>query len=213
MRTCAPIGIDDCKAANGVNYCYCSGEGCNTPERRLPPADGWSPAHQPRQGHEIDFTRSGGGVPRIQDVGGGGSAVSQAYLDDDDDDSELEGSADEDWGFYYDSYYDTAFDHRQAGGGGWNDTEPGFGDPYDYDMTELPPYMEKELEEELEKISRLPVNNHDPATREFDEIIIVEEETPLSRPGSSGGSAAAIGCSAATAALLSITLLLSNSLS
>ena len=35
MRTCAPIAIEDCKKANGINYCYCKKEGCNTPERRL----------------------------------------------------------------------------------------------------------------------------------------------------------------------------------
>jgi len=33
MCTCAPIAIEDCKKANGINYCYCKKEGCNTPER------------------------------------------------------------------------------------------------------------------------------------------------------------------------------------
>lgn len=164
MRTCAPIGIDDCKAANGVNYCYCSTEGCNTPERRLSHPEGWSP--KPRQGHEIDFS-----APRIQEV-----------VPADDDEDHFEGSGgEEDWGFYYDSYYDTAFERT-----GWNDTdsEPGFGDPYEYDMTELPPYIEKELEEELEKISRLPTNTRDPGHRELDEIIIVEETAATMRPSS-----------------------------
>ena len=26
MRTCAPIAIEDCKKANGINYCYCKKE-------------------------------------------------------------------------------------------------------------------------------------------------------------------------------------------
>ena len=45
MRSCAPIAIDDCKEANGINYCYCKKEGCNTPERKL------SDPHKPGLGH------------------------------------------------------------------------------------------------------------------------------------------------------------------
>lgn len=35
LRTCARVGIEDCKEINGVNYCYCKGELCNTPDRKL----------------------------------------------------------------------------------------------------------------------------------------------------------------------------------
>lgn len=29
QRTCTPLGIDDCKKANGVHYCYCNHQLCN----------------------------------------------------------------------------------------------------------------------------------------------------------------------------------------
>jgi hypothetical protein len=35
IRTCAPISIEDCKIANGVTYCYCKHELCNSPDRKL----------------------------------------------------------------------------------------------------------------------------------------------------------------------------------
>ena len=35
LRTCAPIGVDDCETANGVTYCYCKNELCNNPSKKL----------------------------------------------------------------------------------------------------------------------------------------------------------------------------------
>lgn len=35
LRTCATVGIDDCKVANDVTYCYCKNELCNNPGRKL----------------------------------------------------------------------------------------------------------------------------------------------------------------------------------
>merc|ERR1712106_664532 len=35
MRTCSRVSVDDCKQANGVTYCYCKSEACNTPDRKL----------------------------------------------------------------------------------------------------------------------------------------------------------------------------------
>jgi hypothetical protein len=32
LRTCAPIAVDDCKEINGVTYCYCKNELCNSPD-------------------------------------------------------------------------------------------------------------------------------------------------------------------------------------
>ena len=90
QRTCARIGIDDCKKANAVNYCYCSKEACNTPERRLAEA-GWATGETRRTGHELDLTAGGPPV-------------------DDEDLGAVEGSGEFDWdhpSFYYDQYYDT----------------------------------------------------------------------------------------------------------
>ena len=75
MRTCAPIAIEDCKEANGINYCYCKKEGCNTPENK-------------------DTSSSLGGYEEDSDK----SFI--RYFEDEDLD---EGSGD--WGdFYYDDY-------------------------------------------------------------------------------------------------------------
>ncbi|XP_040580737.1 uncharacterized protein [Lepeophtheirus salmonis] len=35
LRSCARLGLDVCKEANNVTYCYCSKNECNTPESRL----------------------------------------------------------------------------------------------------------------------------------------------------------------------------------
>ncbi|XP_023329337.1 uncharacterized protein LOC111702044 [Eurytemora carolleeae] len=183
MRTCAPIGIDDCKKANSVNYCYCSKDGCNTPDRRLSQPEGWAES-KPRHGHELDLS-----APRIQatdrltDKKHSPVPVNQPPTDDEDAE---EGSGGDDWGsFYYDSYYDTLYD-KNLGGGLNYDTEPGFGDPDNADMTEPPPFIEQELEEELEKISRISNHKYD---RELEkelenEIILVEETIPVVPRGS-----------------------------
>lgn len=125
QRTCARIGIDDCKKANAVNYCYCSKEACNTPDRRLAEA-GWA-ATEPRRGHDLKTTA--GGLPPV-----------------DDEDLAGEGSGEEDWhGFYYDSYYDTG--DLEPGFGGPED--------YAVDVTETPDFIAHELEKEYEGIMRV----------------------------------------------------------
>jgi len=175
MRTCQKYGIEDCKVANSINYCYCSQEGCNTPDPELSSSEGWkSDISLPRQGHEIHFS-----APSIQ------------HPPMDDEDSLEEGSADEDWGsFYYDSYYDTTYDNKNnvwhnydAGVDfGLDDMEPGFGGEPDgmTDMTEPPPYIE--LEKELENIA--VVSKFDRGGGEPENEIIFVEETVTARPGS-----------------------------
>ncbi|KAF4516793.1 hypothetical protein B566_EDAN004632 [Ephemera danica] len=37
-KMCSNIPVDDCKSANGVEYCYCRGEMCNVKSKPLPPA-------------------------------------------------------------------------------------------------------------------------------------------------------------------------------
>ncbi|XP_054271909.1 uncharacterized protein LOC128992382 [Macrosteles quadrilineatus] len=39
MRTCAQLAVDACRWANGVEYCYCMGNLCNTPPPRPPTSD------------------------------------------------------------------------------------------------------------------------------------------------------------------------------
>jgi len=178
MRTCAKIGIDDCKEANSVNYCYCSKEGCNTPERLLSPSVGWRPDDhiqpRPRQGHEIDFS-----APRIQ----------HPPIDDEDSVGGVEGSGDEDdWGnFYYDSYYDTMYDkntvwHYDTGFADFegfdSDTEPD--SPDEGEITEPPPFIQQEIEAEI----IVPVHKFDRGGESENEIVFVEE-TGTVRPASS----------------------------
>jgi len=207
IRTCAPIQFDECKKANTVNYCYCSNQGCNSPESRLPATTGGGGhssetmlgggiesmqfgrnrtsggvvgSMRPRQGHELDFS-----APRIQ----------QTQHIDDEDIMMVEGSSD-DWEshFYYDQYYDTAVD-LPGGGRGWSDDEDlessGFGvddGGFDdmVDMTEPPPFIQAELEEELEKIRQMKPNHkfdrggvagHGVRVNEPDNEIIFEETT------------------------------------
>jgi len=225
IRTCAPIQFDECKKANSVNYCYCSKQGCNSPDNRLPddpqpspstgadvmrhsrqgsmfrqqPVDGNADGMRPRQGHELDFS-----APRIQQT-------YTSHTDDEDLMMEVEGSAD-DWEstFYYDSYYDTA-DHQ--GGLGWtDDTElDGSGDQFGdgggfddmVDMTEPPPFIQAELDEELERmkphhkfdrVNSLPAPPQPPSEPD-NEIVFEETSVTLGdggrREGGHDGSAAA----------------------
>lgn len=107
---------------------------------------------RPRQGHELDFS-----APRIQQT---------QRIVDDEDIMMVEGSSD-DWEshFYYDQYYDTAGD--MPGGRIWSDDEDlessGFGADGGFDdmvdMTEPPPFIQAELEEELEKIRQMKPNH------------------------------------------------------
>ena len=103
MRSCAPIAIEDCKEANGINYCYCKKEGCNTPERKL------SDPHKPDLGKSQAAAR----------VSQEHSQSFSRYFDDED---LNEGSGE--WGdFYYDDYNyiestaDSDFRHSPGGGG------------------------------------------------------------------------------------------------
>ena len=167
LRTCAPIGIDDCKKANAVNYCYCSKEGCNTPDRRLAePVD----ASQSHRGHALDFTATGRQKTPVDDEDGEGS-----------------GGSEDDWGsFYYDSYYDTAAGLDRNLGGPGVDTEPGFGPDY-ADMTEPPTFIEEELQEEYDRIAKLPTHKYDRQPVIENEIILVEETVPV-RPATTAGA-------------------------
>lgn len=121
LRTCAPVGIDDCKKANGVNYCYCSRDGCNTPDRRLSEpspsdhvsskaADSAPAGSRHRQGHELSLSVSAaasalnGGGHGSKSAGGGGDAPP---VDDEDNKEGSGGEAGGDWeSYYYESYYD-----------------------------------------------------------------------------------------------------------
>ena len=138
MRTCAPIAIEDCKEANGINYCYCKKEGCNTPERRLASAASGAREDQPAAS-SLGQSQAAARV-----------AVSDKsftrYFDDED---MVEGSGD--WGdFYYDDYNYI----ESRGGGGhhypdhgleFDDTEFGGDGAHDEsDVTEPPPFLDLE---------------------------------------------------------------------
>ncbi len=170
-----------------MNYCYCSRDSCNTPDRRLLEPDQTKPLEGPprhRQGHELPLSppQSSGGI-------GHHSAKASAAAPVDDEDAAKDGSGDGDWeSFYYDSYYDGGRGGGGVGGpaagpgneggddddeeedenedaalgpnshGGLGpDTEPGLagGPAGDYaDMTDPPPFVEQQLEEELAQISK-----------------------------------------------------------
>jgi len=193
MRTCAPIAIEDCKQANGINYCYCKAEGCNTPERKLS-----DPVADPH----ADFSQSAAAAHSAP------ATNSQQFFDDED----LAGEAGSgDWGdFYYDEYME---EYGEGGGyrdyrerwepPGGSDTERGPDGAEDgSDVTDPPPFLD------LEKPSAGPNHKfdrdrHRERGRErerTDDIIIIEEEVER------GGSGA--DCSGATSLLLLLLLLL-----
>ena len=142
MRSCAPIAIEDCKEANGINYCYCKKEGCNTPERKL------SDPHKPGLGHSQAAAR----ISPDQSFG--------RYFDDDEDLGEGSGQ----WGeFYYDDYnYNIGIgssedsDYRPHDRD-TDDTEYGEGAHDDSDLTEPPPYLDLEEPRPTHKYDRSQV--------------------------------------------------------
>jgi len=141
MRSCAPIAIEDCKEANGINYCYCKAEGCNTPERKL------SDPHKPGLGHSQAAAR----ISSDQSFG--------RYFDDDEDLSEGSGQ----WGeFYYDDYNyigigSTEDSDYRPHDRDTDDTEYGEGAHDDSDMTEPPPYLDLEEPRPTHKYDRSKV--------------------------------------------------------
>lgn len=124
MRTCAPIAFDDCRKANGINYCYCKKEGCNTPERRLQSPD------QP----EVAASSSLGQSQAAARVAVSDKSFTRFF----DDEDMGEGSGD--WGdFYYDDYNYGYYPSQE-----FDDSEPGLGGRDDEDMTEPPPFLDLE---------------------------------------------------------------------
>ena len=133
MRTCARVSVDDCKEVNGVMYCYCRHNLCNSPDRKL--ADPPKQHHHHHKQHPKDTSSSG--YPQ--------------YGDDEDQDGE-EGSGGHDMYNYDDDAHDDLFDY------GDDDEESSY--PTDYsDMTEPPPSIKQELEEEYKKIEKELLDN------------------------------------------------------
>jgi len=178
MRTCAPIAIEDCKKANGINYCYCKKEGCNTPERRLSDPERTGKQAGGPEKKFLDHSEAGHVAPSI-------TKFSDLHLDDED---MSEGSGG--WGdFYYDDYNygnydqeeytDIDGDHRDssATSGSWNDpytddTEVEEG-AHDYsDVTDPPPFLD------LEEPKKGPKHKFDrDRIRERPNDIIIVEDT------------------------------------
>ena len=135
LRNCAPIAFEECKEANGVNYCYCKREGCNTPDRRLSPSV-----------NDTSSFSSLGDAQAAARVSSSDKSFTR-YFDDED---FVEGSGD--WGdFYYDDYnYIERSYHYPAGD--IDDTEDGDGAYDGSDVTDPPPYLDLEH----------PVDHHEP---------------------------------------------------
>ena len=86
LRTCAPVGVDDCKEINGVTYCYCKNELCNSPSDVLS-----SPA-----GHkaEVRYDNYDGDYPYddyLYEEGSGNHTDDDDDSDDNDNDDDEEG--------------------------------------------------------------------------------------------------------------------------
>ena len=110
------------KEANGINYCYCKKEGCNTPERKL---------SDPENKTDDTFSNLGDSQAAAHVSSSYPSYTRPRYFDDEDLD---DGSGV--WGdFYYEDYYR----------GGYVDIEDGPDGGQDYeDMTEPPPFPDLE---------------------------------------------------------------------
>jgi len=150
MRTCAPIAIEDCKKANGINYCYCKKEGCNTPERRLSDPERTGKQAGGAEKKFLDHSEAGHVPPSV-------SRFSDLHLDDED---LTEGSGE--WGdFYYDDYnygnygqedygdmdadqYESVTSHAGLYGSYPDDTEPDDGREDYADVTNPPPFLDLE---------------------------------------------------------------------
>jgi len=148
MRTCAPIAIEDCKKANGINYCYCKKEGCNTPERRLSDPERTGKQAGGTEKKFLDHSEAGHVAPSI-------TKFSDLHLDDED-----LGEGSGGWGdFYYDDYnygnydqdytdMDADLKDSSASMGNWHDpytddTEvDGDGAPDYSDVTDPPPFID-----------------------------------------------------------------------
>jgi len=188
MRNCAKHGIDDCKEANGVTYCYCSSDKCNTPDRRLSDP---SPSHPSPRPHD-DF-----------------APHAQSQMSPPDDEDNEEGSAG--WAsFYYDNYYDEHYDLGEYPRGFHGDTVEG-DDPGDYaDVTEPPPFIQNELERETHLINKEKnkKNNRDKFNnKDNNDIVFGEGDEDYRRRPGGGDSAAGRLVSLSAAATLMLSLL------
>jgi len=130
MRNCAPIAFEECKEANGVNYCYCKNEGCNTPDRRL------------SDPYPNNFNSSKLGEAKAAARVSTSDKSFTRYFDDED---FVEGSGD--WGdFYYDdyNYLDRSYDYPETYGDD-EDGVDGVEGAFDgSDVTDPPPYLDLE---------------------------------------------------------------------
>lgn len=184
MRSCAPIAIEDCKEANGVNYCYCKTEGCNTPDRKL------AEPHTPTLGKAQAAARL---------------SPDQNFNRFYDDEDLSEGSGQ--WGdFYYDDYWDTGTGDSELrhhgghpSGHDIDDTEHGDGIHDDSDMTEPPPYLDLEEPKPSHKYNRPRV------TASSDSDITISEDKS-SEDGAKPSSAARSLFSPALSLLLLLLL-------
>ncbi|XP_059083153.1 uncharacterized protein LOC131880513 isoform X2 [Tigriopus californicus] len=127
-RTCARVGIEDCKEINGVTYCYCKGELCNTPDRKL---------SMPKS-QEVVEMRS---LSSKNEPNPGREMKAQDHAAENE-----EGSGE---GFYdiYDSSY---FDDED----GLNGEQDKFDMTGNVDVTEPPSYIQNSLEEEAKEQER-----------------------------------------------------------
>ena len=174
MRTCAPIAFDDCRKANGINYCYCKKEGCNTPERRLQSPENADTGVQ----HTASSLGQSQAAARV--------AVSDKSFTRFFDDEDMgEGSGD--WGdFYYDDYNYGYYPSQE-----FDDSEPGLGGRDDEDITEPPPFLDLET----------PVQEHEathhhkfdrgrpqrPSHADATDITIVDDTESSRPPKTTGG--------------------------
>jgi len=175
MRTCAPIAIEDCKKANGINYCYCKKEGCNTPDRRLSDPERTGKQAGGPEKKFLDHSEAGHVAPSI-------SKFSDLHLDDED---LTEGSGG--WGdFYYDEYNYGNYDHEEYSDHGvdhrpatsmnydpYTDDTEGDDGAHDYsDVTDPPPFLD------LEEPQKGPKHKFDrDRIRERPNDIIIVEDT------------------------------------
>ena len=181
MRTCAPIAFDDCREANGINYCYCKKEGCNTPERKLQSPENTEPHHQ------------------VSNLGQSQAAARVAVSDKSftrffDDEDMAEGSGD--WGdFYYDDYNYGYYPSQE-----FDDTEPGDGGRDGEDITEPPPFLDLESPERGHEATHRHKFDRDrgryqrPGHADATDITIVDD-TESSRPPKTTGGAGSLGSS------------------
>jgi len=185
MRNCAPIAIEDCKEANGVNYCYCKTQGCNTPERRLTDSPGHG--HHSSIGHSQAAART---------------AVSDKSFTHYFDEEEGSGAG---WGdFYYDDYnYQTSREEYYPAADVDDTEHDGYDGAHDNsDITEPPPFIDLEDPDQghRHKYDRRPGDHrtpaqhrpyHPPRVPSSSDITIDDDAEDDSRPGQ-GSSASRV---------------------